>query len=238
VYVGVPEFLKMLLDKGRDAGRDIGSFRRALVSGGVLPPTLRHEFRTRGIATFQLYATADAGIIAYESEPQDAMIVDEGVIVEIVRPGTGETLLPGEIGEVVVTSFNRDYPMLRLATGDLSAVVPGVSACGRTNTRIRGWLGRADQSTRVRGTVVTPEQIAEIGKRHPDLNRLRLVITRAGNDDHVVLKAEGSTEDPALAALLTDTFAAITKTRGDVQIVAPGSLPRDGRVISDERPGA
>lgn len=147
-FFGVPDFLKVLLDKSREAGREIGSFRRALVSGGFLHPQLRQEYRARGVPTFQVYATADVGIIAYESEAQDGLIVDEGVIVEIVKPGTGEPLPAGEIGEVVVTSFNRDYPMIRLATGDLSAAMPGTSSCGRTNMRIRGWLGRAEQPAR------------------------------------------------------------------------------------------
>ena len=167
-YVGVPDYLKILLDKAREAGRPVGSIRKALVSGGALFPALRQEYKDRGIAVVQAYAIADAGVIAYEVPALAGMILDEGVLLEIVRPGTGDPVPDGEVGEVVVTTFNRDYPMIRLATGDLSAVLPGQSPCGRTNTRIKGWLGRADQTTKIKGMFVHPEQVAEIARRHPE----------------------------------------------------------------------
>jgi phenylacetate-CoA ligase len=234
VYVGVPDYLKILLDKAREAGKDATSFRKAMVSGGALFPSLRAEYKQRGVATYQTYATADLGVIAYESPALDGMIVDEGVIVEIVRPGTGDPVPPGEVGEVVVTSFNRDYPMIRLATGDLSAVLPGASPCGRTNMRIRGWLGRADQTTKVKGMFVHPEQVAEVAKRHAGVGRVRLVVGRSGEQDIMTLRAEAQ-DDTALKASLAETLQAVTKLKGDVEIVAPGSLPNDGKVIADER---
>jgi phenylacetate-coenzyme A ligase PaaK-like adenylate-forming protein len=234
VYVGVPDYLKILLDKARDAGKDATSFKKAVVSGGALFPSLRAEYRQRGVATFQTYATADLGIIAYESPALDGMIVDEGVIVEIVRPGTGDPVPPGEVGEVVVTSFNRDYPLIRFATGDLSAVLPGVSPCGRTNMRIKGWLGRADQTTKVKGMFVHPEQVAEVAKRHAGVGRVRLVVGRSGEQDVMTLRAEAA-DDAGLKASLGETLQAITKLKGEVELVAPGSLPNDGKVIADER---
>ena len=235
VYVGVPDFLKVLLDRGREAGRGVGSLRKALVSGGAMHPGLRAEFKQRGIAVFQAYAIADAGVIAYESQALDGMTVDEGVLLEIVRPGTGEPVADGEVGEVVVTTFNRDYPMIRLATGDLSAVMAGPSSCGRTNVRIRGWMGRAEQTTKIKGTFVHPEQVAEIGKRHGELARLRLVVARAGEVDAMTLKAEAVRADAGLADRIAATLADVTKVKGEVLLVSPGSLPNDGRVIADER---
>jgi phenylacetate-CoA ligase len=234
VYVGVPDYLKILLDKAREAGKDATSFKKAVVSGGALFPSLRAEYRQRGVATYQTYATADLGIIAYESPALDGMVVDEGVIVEIVRPGTGDPVPPGEVGEVVVTSFNRDYPMIRLATGDLSAVLPGASPCGRTNMRIRGWLGRADQTTKVKGMFVHPEQVAEVAKRHAGVGRVRLVVGRSGEQDVMILRAEAA-EDAGLRARLAETLQSVTKLKGEVEIVPPGSLPNDGKVIADER---
>ena len=233
VYVGVPDYLKILLDKAKETGKDATSFKKAMVGGGALFPSLRAEYKQRGIATFQTYATADVGIIAYESQALEGMVVDEGVIVEIVRPGTGDPVAPGEVGEVVVTSFNRDYPMIRFATGDLSAVLEGASPCGRTNMRIRGWLGRADQTTKVKGMFVHPEQVAEVAKRHTGVGRVRLVVSRSGEQDTMTLRAEAS--DAALQAKLAESLQAITKLKGEVEIVAPGSLPNDGKVIADER---
>ena len=260
VYVGVPDFLKILLDKARDASRDAGrdagrdpardparggtSIKRALVSGGALFPSLRQEYKERGVAVYQAYAIADAGVLAYESAALEGMIVDEGVLIEIVRPGTGDPVPDGEVGEVVVTSFNRDYPMLRLATGDLSAVMPGRSPCGRTNMRIKGWLGRADQTTKIKGMFVHPEQVAEIAKRHPEIKRLRLVAGRSNEIDTMTLRAEVVNPDGSavaaeaaagLAERVADSLAQITKLKGEVQIVPPGSLPNDGKVIADER---
>jgi phenylacetate-CoA ligase len=235
VYIGVPDYLKILLDKGKELGKDISSIRKALVGGGALFPSLRAEYKQRGIPTFQSYATADLGIIAYESEALEGMIVDEGVIVEIVRPGTGDPVAAGEVGEVVVTAFNRDYPMIRFATGDLSAVLPGISPCGRTGMRIKGWLGRADQTTKVKGMFVHPEQVAEVAKRHPGLGRVRLVVGRAGEQDVMTLKAEADGADSGLQAKLAATLQDVTKLKGEVEIVTPGSLPNDGKVIADER---
>jgi phenylacetate-CoA ligase len=238
-YTGVPDYLKILLDKAKEAGRDTSSIKRAMVSGGALFPSLRAEYAARGITCTQAYATADLGMIAYESSGPDGsiegMIVEEGLILEIVRPGTGEPLAVGEVGEVVVTSFNRDYPMIRLATGDMSAVLPGVSPCGRTNMRIKGWLGRADQTTKVKGMFVHPESIASVGKRHPELGRLRLVVARAGELDVMTLRAEAPSTDPALAAKVADSVQQLTKLKADIQLVGMGTLPNDGKVISDER---
>jgi phenylacetate-CoA ligase len=234
-YLGTPDFLKVLIDKAMVLGRDIGSLKRALVSGGALYPTLRQEYAARGIRVQQCYATAEAGIIAYESEACEAMIVEEEVVLEIVRPGTGDPVGDGEVGEVVVTTFDPVYPMIRLATGDLSAVLPGVSPCGRTNMRIRGWLGRADQTTKVKGLFVTPSQIVEIGRQHPPLGRLRLVIGREGEQDRAVLKAECAEPSPELAAAVLETFRAVTRVRCEVMLVPPAALPNDGLVIADER---
>jgi phenylacetate-CoA ligase len=234
-YVGVPDYLKILLDKAAEAGKDASSFKKALVSGGALFPSLRAEYKQRGIDTYQCYATADLGVIAYESQALEGMVIDEGVIVEIVRPGTGDPVPAGEVGEVVVTSFNRDYPMIRLATGDLSAVLPGASPCGRTNMRIKGWMGRADQTTKVKGMFVHPEHVAEVAKRHAGIGRLRLVVGRAGEQDIMTLKAEAPIADVGLKARLAEALQAVTKLKGEVEIVPPGSLPNDGKVIADER---
>ena len=234
VYVGVPDYLKVLLDKARDAGKDATSFKRAVMGGGALYPSLRAEYRQRGVLAFQTYATADLGVIAYESPALEGMIVDEGVIVEIVRPGTGDPVPSGEVGEVLVTAFNRDYPLIRFATGDLSAVLPGVSPCGRTNMRIKGWMGRADQTTKVKGMFVHPEQVAEVAKRHAGVGRVRLVVARSGEQDVMTLRAEAA-DDAGLKAKLAETLQAVTKLKGEVELVAPGSLPNDGKVIADER---
>jgi phenylacetate-CoA ligase len=238
-YTGVPDYLKILLDKAKEAGRDTSSITKAMVSGGALFPSLRAEYKERGITCTQAYATADLGMIAYESPGPDGtiegMIVEEGLILEIVRPGTGEPLPEGEVGEVVVTSFNRDYPMIRLATGDMSAVLSGISPCGRTNMRIKGWLGRADQTTKVKGMFVHPESIAAVAKRHPELGRLRLVVARAGELDVMTLRAEAGSNDPALAAAVADSVQQLTKLKADIQLVGVGTLPNDGKVISDER---
>lgn len=234
-FVGLPEYLKVLLDKAREMGRDASSIKRALVTGSPLTPVMRQEFRGSGIATFQAYATADLGILAYESSAHDGLIVDEGVIIEIVQPGTGEPVGNGEIGEVVVTSFNRDYPMIRLATGDLSAPHDGPSPCGRTNMRIRGWLGRADQPLRVRGQHIGPEQIVELSRRHGELGRVRAIVNRDGDQDVVTLRAEAANHDWGLAGRIGSSFQDMTRLPSQVQLVAPGSLPCDGRVLIDDR---
>jgi phenylacetate-CoA ligase len=200
-----------------------------------LPASLRQELGHRGVAVLQCYATAELGVIAYESDARDGMIVNETVIVEIVRPGTSDPMPEGEVGEVVVTSFNPDYPMIRLGTGDLSAVMPGVSPCGRTNARLRGWMGRADQTTKVKGMFVHPKQIAELASRHPELKRLRLVVGREAEQDSMTLLAESVASDAALESAIAANLQSITKLKGIVKLVAPGSLPNDGKIISDER---
>jgi phenylacetate-CoA ligase len=235
-YLGTPDYLKILLDAAAKAEKDASSLRRALVSGAALPHSLHQELAARGVEVRQCYATADLGVIAYESEGGEGMIVNETLLVEIVRPGTGDPVAAGEVGEVVVTSFDPDYPMIRLATGDLSAVLPGRSPCGRTNMRLAGWMGRADQTTKVKGMFVHPAQVAEIGKRHPELGRLRLVVTRAGEQDAMALMAECAAPAAPLQEALVATLRAVTKLGGEVKLVAPGSLPNDGKVIADERP--
>ena len=235
VYVGTPSFLDILLDKAAELGEDAGSIARGLVSGEALPPSLRAAIGERGVSVMQCYATADVGLIAYESPALEGMILDEGAIVEIVRPGTGDPVPEGEVGEVVVTPFNPDYPLVRFATGDLSAVMPGMSPCGRTNTRIRGWMGRADQTTKVKGMFVHPSQIAEVVRRHGEIVRARLVVTSAGNQDVMTLRCESETDDPGLADAVAATVREVCKLRGEVEIVAPGSLANDGKVIEDAR---
>lgn len=233
-YCGTPDFLKILIDKAAETGRDIGFLSRALVSGAALPPSLRAALEGHGLTVRQAFGTADLGIVAHETgAPEDGMVVGEEVIVEIVAPGTGAPLPDGEVGELVVTRLNADYPLFRFATGDLSAFMAEPVADGRTNYRIRGWMGRADQATKVRGMFVRPEQIVEIGRRHPALKRLRLVVTRADERDDMRLMAESP--EPGLEGVLGETLADVTKLKGTVTIVAPGTLPQDGKVISDER---
>jgi phenylacetate-CoA ligase len=234
-YVGTPDFLKILLDAAAKGGKDASSIKRGLVSGAALPPSLREELGARGVAVLQCYATAELGVIAYESEAREGMICNEGLIVEIVRPGTGDPVPEGEVGEVVATSFNPDYPMVRLATGDLSAVLAGQSPCGRTNMRIKGWMGRADQTTKVKGMFVHPGQVAEVARRHPELGRVRLAVGREGEQDVMVLHAECATPSDAFEQTIAETLQSVTKIRGRVQLAAPGSLPNDGKVIADER---
>ena len=235
-YIGTPDFLKILLDTAEKSGKDASSFKRGLVSGAALPASLRDELRNRGVAVLQCYAIAETGIIAYESDAREGMIVNETLLIEIVRPGTGDPVADGEVGEVVVTSFNPDYPMIRLATGDLSAVMPRVSPCGRTNTRIKGWMGRADQTTKVKGMFVHPGVVVEVGKRHPALGRVRLRVTREAEQDAMTLVAECAAPQPGLAEAVAATLQSMTKVKGAVELVKPGSLPNDGKVIADERP--
>jgi phenylacetate-CoA ligase len=235
-YMGTPDFLKILHDAAAKAGKDASSIKRGFVSGAALPGSLRQELAARSVKVQQCYATAELGVIAYESAALEGMIVNEMLLVEIVRPGTGDPLADGEVGEVVVTSLNPDYPMIRLATGDLSAVMRGCSPCGRTNMRIVGWMGRADQTTKVKGMFVHPSHIAEVGKRHPELGRLRLAVTREGEQDVMTLKAECVAPAPGLDRAVAATLQSVTKLRGAVELVTPGSLPNDGKVIADERP--
>jgi phenylacetate-CoA ligase len=235
-YVGTPSFLKIILDKGHELGADLSSLKLALVSGEALPAALRDEIKGRGIDIRQCYASADLGLVGYESLPGEGFILDEWVIVEIVRPGTGDPVPDGEVGEVVVTTLNPDYPLIRFATGDLSAFLPGTSACGRTNRRLKGWLGRADQTTKVRGMFVHPSQVADVVKRHPEIRKARLVVDRDGSNDTMTLKCEvaGKGGD-ALATAITQSINAVTNLRGTVEFVAAGSLPNDGKVIDDAR---
>ena len=236
VYAGTPDYLKVLLDKAADMGVTLG-LSRAAVGGGALFPSLRAAYAERGIGTFQCYATADLGLIAYEAAgedgaPVEGMIVDDRVIVEIVRPGTGDPVPEGEVGEVLVTTLNPDYPLLRFATGDLSAVLPGTSPCGRTNMRIRGWMGRADQATKIKGMFVRPEQVAALVARHPEVARARIIADRAGESDVMTVQLETPGADPAAyEASVLDAL----KLRGRIEVVAPGSLPNDGKVIEDRR---
>jgi phenylacetate-CoA ligase len=235
-YAGTPSFLKILIEKSEAAGADISSIRRATLSGEALPPSLRDWFKTRGITARQLYGTADLGLIAFESDAQAGLIVDENVLVELVEPGGTKPVPDGEIGEVVVTNFNPDYPLIRFATGDLSAVEAGISPCGRTNMRLKGWLGRADQTVKVRGMFVHPGQIGEIGKRYPELVRLRLRVEGRVGDDRMRLLCEtNASPSEGLAARVQATLRDVTRLRGEVDFVATGSLPSDGKLVEDAR---
>lgn len=230
-YAGTPDYLKIILDKADAMGLKLG-ITKAAVGGGALFPSLRQEYKDRGISCLQCYATADLGNIAYESEAMEGMIVDEGVIVEIVRPGTGDPVAPGEVGEVVVTTLNPDYPLIRFATGDLSAVMAGESPCGRTNVRIKGWMGRADQTTKIKGMFVRPEQVAQLVAKHDDIVKARIVAGREGEMDVMTVQIETEAQDPeAYAASVAD----VLKLKGKIQLVSPGSLPNDGKVIEDQR---
>jgi len=234
-YSGTPDFLKILLDTAATAGRDISSIRRAMVSGAAFPPSLQQEIKARGIDAYQAFGTADLGLIAFETPAREGMVVNEDLILEIVRPGTGDPVAAGDVGEIVVTSLDPGHPWIRLALGDLTAALSGASPCGRTNMRIKGWMGRADQTTKVKGMFVRPEQIAEIGRRHPELGRLRLVVTREGEADAMMLRAECASPGDALRAEIASTLRAVRKLSGTVVWAAPESLPNDGKVIADER---
>jgi phenylacetate-coenzyme A ligase PaaK-like adenylate-forming protein len=234
-YSGTPDFLKILLDAAASAGRDVSSIKRALVSGAAFPKSLQEEIKSRGVDAYQAFGTADLGLIAFETPAREGMTVNEDLILEIVRPGTGDPVAEGDVGEIVVTSLDLHHPWIRLAIGDLTAALPGKSPCGRTNMRIRGWMGRADQTTKVKGMFVRPEQVAEISKRHPGLGRLRLVVSRSGETDVMTLKAETGSPDRALEGELATTLRSVTKLGGSVELVTEGSLPNDGKVIADER---
>ena len=234
-YVGTPSFLKLLLDKADEAGIALSSLTKASVGGEAFLATLRDGLAARGIAAYQSYGTADLGLVAYETEAREGLVVDEGVIVEIVRPGTGETAPEGEVGEVVVTTLNPDYPLIRFGTGDLSAVLPGQCPTGRTNQRIRGWLGRADQSAKVRGMFVHPSQVAEIVRRHPEFGRARLVVESEAGTDRMTLHAEVAQAAEGLAERAVQTIREVTKLRGEFVLCAPSTLPNDGKVIDDRR---
>jgi phenylacetate-CoA ligase len=234
-YSGTPDFLKMLLNGASTAGRDVSSIKRALVSGAAFPKPLQDEIKSCGIDAYQAFGTADLGLIAYETPAREGMVVNEELILEIVRPGSGDPVSEGDVGEIVVTTLDPHHPWIRLAIGDLTASLPGQSPCGRSNMLIKGWLGRADQTTKIKGMFVRPEQIAEIARRHPELGRLRLVVTRVDNSDMMTLKAEAATLDATLREAVTATLRAVTKLGGTVECIPPQSLPNDGKLIADER---
>jgi len=234
-YIGTPSFLKIIVEKAAELGVALPALRKASVGGEAFPPSLRDWLAARGIVAYQSYGTADLGLVAYETEAREGLVLDEGVIVEIVRPGTGEPVPDGEVGEVVVTTLNPDYPLIRFGTGDLSAVLAGPCPTGRTATRIKGWMGRADQTAKVRGMFVHPAQVAEIVRRHPEVRRARLVVSGEMANDRMDLRVEVDGAPEGLATRLADSVREITKLRGDVALCAPGSLPNDGKVIEDTR---
>ncbi len=230
-YAGTPDYLKVILDKADEMGETL-KITKAAVGGGALFPSLRQEYADRGISCLQSYATADLGNVAYETSAMEGMIVDEGVIVEIVTPGTGTPVAPGEVGEVVVTTLNPDYPLIRFATGDLSAILPGQSPCGRTNIRIKGWMGRADQTTKIKGMFVRPEQVADFVAKHDEISKARVIASRVGEMDAMTVQVEAHGGDQSA---FEASVASLLKLKGKVEIHAPGSLPKDGKVIDDQR---
>ena len=236
VFCGTPDFLKIVLERGREMQADLSSLTRAVVGGGALPPSLRQLItETYGVQTLQNYGTADLGIIAYESLAMEGMLISEDVILEIVRPGSGAPVAAGEVGEVVVTILNKDYPLTRFATGDLSALMPGLSSCGRTAARIKGWMGRADQTTKVRGMFVRPTQIEQIRAAHPEIRKLRLIVTSKDHRDQFRVICETEIRDGGLEAAIGETVSRIVNLSGPVELVWPGALPDDGKVIEDAR---
>jgi phenylacetate-CoA ligase len=235
-YIGTPSFLKIILEKAAEMGVALPSVRKALVSGEAFPPSLRDWMTAHGVDAHQCYATADVGLIAYETAAREGLVLDEGVIVEIVRPGTGDPVPEGEVGELVITTLNPDYPLIRFGTGDLSAILPGPCPTGRTGQRIKGWMGRADQTTKIRGMFVHPGQVAEIVKRFPEVSKARLVVTGEMANDQMALHVETTrVSDDALKARVSEAVRDVTKLRGDVHLVAQGSLANDGKVIEDAR---
>jgi phenylacetate-CoA ligase len=234
-YTGTPSFLRILLEKAAETGVALPHLKKALLSGEAFPAPLRDWLRERGVEGFQAYATADVGLIAYETAARQGLVVDEGVLLEIVRPGTDEPVAEGDVGEMVITALQADYPLVRFGTGDLSAVLPGVCPTGRTNTRIRGWLGRADQTAKVRGMFVHPSQVAEVLRRHPELGRARLVVEGEMANDRMTLHAEAAAHPEGLAAAVAASLRDVTKLRAEVALAEPGSLPNDGKVIEDRR---
>jgi phenylacetate-CoA ligase len=234
-YAGTPSFLRILLEKAAETGVTLPSLKKALLSGEAFPPSLRDWLQARGVEGYQTYATADVGVIAFETAAREGLVIDEGVIVEIVRPGTGDPVPDGEVGEVVVTVLDADYPLVRFGTGDLSAVLPGRCPTGRTNTRIKGWLGRADQTAKVRGMFVHPSQVAEVLQRHTEIGRARLVVEGEMANDRMTLRAECAARPEGLAERVAQTLRDVTKLRADVELCAPGTLPNDGKVIEDAR---
>ena len=234
-YTGTPSFLKIILEKADELGVTLPSVKRALVSGEAFPPSLRDWFIARGIQAYQAYGSADLGMIAYETPAREGLVLSEDLLLEIVRPGTGDVLPDGEVGEVVITTLNTAYPLVRFGTGDLSAVLPGVSPCGRTNTRIRGWLGRADQTTKVRGMFVHPGQVAQVIARYPEVIKARLVVSGRMGSDQMTFKVETTSQSSDLVTRLEQTVRDVTKLRADIEFVVPDTLPNDGKVIEDVR---
>lgn len=237
-YCGTPSFLKILLDKARRNNRDVSSIHKALVTGEAYMPALRAEFKAAGILALQAYVTADLGLIGFESDPHQGLIVAENIIVEIVRPGTSQTVPDGQVGEVVVTSFNRDYPLIRFATGDLSAVLEGTSTCGRTNMRIKGWMGRADQTTKIKGMFVHPEQVEKVRLAHPQIQKVKLIVSQKNHNDTMTLQCEVDVAEQATEILLgevRESLKDITKLSGEIEFINTGSLADDGKVIDDQR---
>jgi phenylacetate-CoA ligase len=235
-YIGTPSFLKIIIEKAAEMGVALPSLRKALVSGEAFPPSLRDWMTAKGVDAYQCYATADVGLIAYETAAREGLVLDEGVIVEIVRPGTGDPVPEGEVGELVITSLNPDYPLIRFGTGDLSAILPGTCPTGRTGQRIKGWMGRADQTTKIRGMFVHPGQVAEIVKRFPEVTKARLVVTGEMANDQMALYVETTAlTDAGLKTRLSDAVRDVTKLRGEVHLLVPGSLANDGKVIEDAR---
>jgi phenylacetate-CoA ligase len=234
-YAGTPSFLRILVEKSEEIGSDISSMKKGLVGGEAFPPSLRDWFTARGMAIYQSYATADLGLIAYETEAREGLVIDEGVIVEIVRPGTGDPVAEGEVGELVVTTLNLDYPLIRFGTGDLSAVLPGQCPTGRTNSRINGWMGRADQTVKIRGMFVHPGQVAAIARRFPEVIKARLVVSGEMANDSMHFQAETALGHDGLDQKISEAIRDVTKLRGTVELLPPGSLPNDGKVIEDAR---
>ena len=234
-YIGTPSFLKIILEKATEMKVALPSLKKAMFGGEAFPPSLRDWYLAQGIDGYQCYATADLGLVAYETPAREGLVLDEGVIVEIVRPGTGDPVPVGEVGELVVTTLNPDYPLIRFGTGDLSAILPGPCPTGRTQTRIKGWMGRADQTTKIRGMFVHPGQVAEIARRFPEVLKARLVVTGEMANDVMTLRVEAAAAPPELAGKLGEAIRDVTKLRGDVELLAPGSLPNDGKVIDDAR---
>ncbi|MDP1635281.1 MAG: AMP-binding protein [Gallionellaceae bacterium] len=233
-YIGTPSFLKIIVEKADELKADISSLKKAVVSGEAFFPAQKQMCAERGIAAYQGYGTADLGLVAYETEAREGLVLEESLILEVVRPGTGDPVAPGEVGEVVITTFNPDYPLIRFGTGDLSAVLPGISPCGRTNVRIKGWMGRADQTAKIKGMFVHPSQVAEVLRRHSEVSKVRLVVDNETGQDRMTLRCEAAASD-ALAKALADSIRDITKLRGEVAFAGPGELPNDGKVIDDAR---
>ena len=234
-YIGTPSFLKIIIEKAAELKADVSSLKKAVVSGEAFFPAQKQLCAERGIAAYQGYGTADLGLVAYETEAREGMVVEEALILEIVRPGTGDPVAPGEVGEVVITSFNQDYPLIRFGTGDLSAVLPGVSPCGRSNVRIKGWMGRADQTAKVKGMFVHPSQVAEVLKRHPEVSKARLVVDNETGQDRMTLRCETAASGNGLVQTVAASIRDVTKLRGEVALRKPGELPNDGKVIDDAR---